>query len=151
MDTNKQITAAVFSAFLKCPLKAYLLSVGDAAPGTFFADIKARISAMYSAAATCRFRPGAGTTAYLDFEELWGNLDYRDITCHVNCETAVYNVALPTDIPARLHPQDPSPSARFVPVLYVPWDKPDLSDSMALSLVPSRCHNLLEYWQTLEF
>ena len=133
MDTNKQITAAVFSAFLKCPLKAYLLSVGDTAPGTFFADIKSRISSMYSAAATCRLRPGVRTTAYLDFEELWGNLDYRDITYHVNCETAVYHVALPTDIPARLHRQNPSLSTRFVPVLYIPWDKPDLSDSMALS------------------
>jgi predicted RecB family nuclease len=131
MDTNKQITAAVFSAFLKCPMKAYLLSVGDTAPGTFFTDIKSRISSLYSAAARCR--PHAGAVASLGFGELWGNLDYRDITYHVDSETAVYHVALPADIPACLNRRVPPVSARFVPVLYTPWDKPDHADTVALS------------------
>jgi hypothetical protein len=29
MDTNNSITAAVFTAFLKCPTKAHLLAIGE--------------------------------------------------------------------------------------------------------------------------
>jgi hypothetical protein len=54
MDASNPITAAVFSAFLKCPTKAHLLAIDEPAPGTFFADIEARISAMYKAVAEQR-------------------------------------------------------------------------------------------------
>jgi hypothetical protein len=33
MDANNPITAALFSAFLKCPTKAHLMSIGEPAPG----------------------------------------------------------------------------------------------------------------------
>jgi hypothetical protein len=51
MDASNPITAAVFSAFLKCPTKAHLVAIGEPAPGAYFADIEARISFMYKAAA----------------------------------------------------------------------------------------------------
>jgi hypothetical protein len=46
MNPINPITAAVFSAFLKCPTKAHLLAIGEPAPGTFFTDIEVRISSM---------------------------------------------------------------------------------------------------------
>lgn len=50
MDAISQISALIFSAFLKCPTKAHLLSTGEPAPDAFFVDIEARISSLYKAA-----------------------------------------------------------------------------------------------------
>ena len=58
MNTSKSITAAVFTAFLKCPTKAHLLAMGKSAPATFFTDIEARISSMYKSVASRRMRVG---------------------------------------------------------------------------------------------
>jgi len=57
VDASDPITAAVFSAFVKCPTKAHLLAIGERPPGTFFADIGARMSSMYKAKR--RLRVGA--------------------------------------------------------------------------------------------
>ena len=130
MDANNPITAAVFSAFLKCPTKAHLLAIGEPAPGTFFADIEARISSTYKAVAKRRLRIGAEIAELLDFGQLWRSLDYEAITHHVDCETAVYDFALPPHRPEGRQPQKSPPSGTFVPVLFLPWDKPDLSDSL---------------------
>ena len=58
MNTSDLITAAVFTAFLKCPTKAHLLAIGESAPATFFTDIEARISSMYKSVASRRMRVG---------------------------------------------------------------------------------------------
>ena len=52
------------------------------------------------------------------------------ITHHVDCETAIYDFALPPHRPGGRQPQKLSPSGTFVPVLLLPWDKPDVSDSL---------------------
>ena len=91
------ITAAVFSAFLKCPTKALLVAIGEPAPGSFVADIEARRSSMYKAAAKQRLRVGAEVAELLDFGERWRSLDYEAITHHVDCETAVYDFAVLVD------------------------------------------------------
>ena len=36
MDANNPITAAIFSAFLKCPTKAHLMAIGEPAPDYLF-------------------------------------------------------------------------------------------------------------------
>ena len=95
MDTSNSITAAVFSAFLKCPTKAHLMAIGEPAPGAFFTDIEARISSMYKAAAKQRFPIKAEMAELLDFGQLWRGLGYEAITHHVDCDTAVYNFAPP--------------------------------------------------------
>ena len=59
MDANIPITAAIFSAFLKCPTKAHLMAIGEPAPGAYFADIETRISSIYTAAAKRRSPTGA--------------------------------------------------------------------------------------------
>ena len=60
MDAHDPITAAAFSAYLKCPTKAHLLVIGEPAPAAFFADIEAGISSMYKAAAKWRLCVGTG-------------------------------------------------------------------------------------------
>src|SRR6516165_5220677 len=59
MDSGTPITAAIFLAFIKCPTKAYLLAIGEHAPGAYFADIEARIASLHKAAAKGRPRVGA--------------------------------------------------------------------------------------------
>src|ERR1019366_3753879 len=122
MDASNPITAAVFSAFLKCPTKARLLAAGEPARGAFFTDIEARISSLYKAVAKRRLRTGVEVAEPLDFGQLRRSLDYEAITRHVDCETAVYDFVLPPHRLESRHPQKSPPSNAFVPVLFLPWD-----------------------------
>jgi predicted RecB family nuclease len=130
MDANNQITATLFSAFLKCHTKAHLLAIGEPAPGAHFAGIEARISSMYKAAAKQRSAIGAEVAELLDFRELRRSRDHDAVTHYVDCDTAVYDLALPPHRPGARQRQELSPSRTFVPIRFLPWDKPDLSDSL---------------------
>jgi predicted RecB family nuclease len=111
------------------------MSVGEPAPDTHFADIEARISAMYKAAAKPWPLLGVVVAELLDFKELWRSREHDAITHHVDCDTAVYNFASPLDRPKARQRQNLSPSDTFVPILFVPWDKPGLSDRLVVCLV----------------
>ncbi|HWX29882.1 MAG TPA: hypothetical protein VNZ53_20895 [Steroidobacteraceae bacterium] len=130
MDANNSITAAVFKAYLKCPTKAHLLAIGEPAPATFFTDIEARISSMYKSAVTRTLRVGNDVAEPLDFGKLWSSRDHETIAHPVDCETTVYNVAPPSHEPESCQSQESTPFGTFVPVLFSPWDKPDISDSL---------------------
>jgi hypothetical protein len=130
MDAIDAITAAVFSAFLKCPTKAHLVAIGEPAPGAFFADIEAHIFSMYKEAAQRQLPIGAGVVELLDFGQLWRSPDYESITHYVDCDTAIYDFAPPPQRPKGRKPQESSPPGTFVPVRLLPWEKPDLSDSL---------------------
>src|SRR5260370_40740666 len=140
MDGRNPITGSVFSAFIKCPTKAHLLALREHAPGAYFADIEARIASLYKAAARRRLRVGAEVAEPIDFGELWRSPDYATVTHEVDCETAVYDFALPQHKPRGRQPRESPSSGPFVPVLLSPWDKPGLSDKLlvcfgALSLL----------------
>ena len=130
MCTSNLITAAAFSAFIKCPMKAHLLVVGLSSPGTFFANMDACILSMYRAAAKQRLRTASEVAEACDFVQLWNSPDYSVIKRHVDCETAIYDFALPPHkLESRL-PRKSKPSGTFVPVLLSPWDKLDVSGSL---------------------
>jgi Domain of unknown function DUF83 len=131
MDTNNSITAAVFIAFLKCPTKAHLLAIGEPAPTAFFTDIEARISSRYKSAVRPTLRVGTDVTEPLDFKDLWSSR-HEAIARHVDCETTAYNVAPPSREPGGCQSRESTPSGTFVPVLFSPWDKPDVSSSLAV-------------------
>jgi hypothetical protein len=128
MDASNSITAAVFSAFLKCPTKAHLLAIGERLPSTFFADIKARMSSMYKAKR--RLRVGADVSEPLDFGQVCRGVDYATVTHDVDCETANYDLAQTPHRPGHRQPRKLKPLGTFVPVLLSPWDKLDASDSL---------------------
>ena len=132
MDGTSQISALIFSAFLKCPTKAHLLASGEPATDGFFVDVQARISSLYKAVAKRQLQLQAGTkkVELLDFGQLWCYLDDGTATRYVDCETVVYDLALPQDGNAGPRPRKPSPFRDLVPVLFSPWDKPDPSDSL---------------------
>ena len=99
MNTNNSITAAVFFAFLKCPTKAYLLTIGESAPTTFFSEIEANISLMYKSAVTRKLPVGAEVTTPLDFGELLSSRNHEAVAHPVDCKTAIYNLVLSSDEP----------------------------------------------------
>jgi predicted RecB family nuclease len=126
MDANNPITTALFSAFLKCPTKAHLIATGEPTSGAYFADIEARISSLYKAAAKRQPPIEAEVAELLDFKELWRIFDYETTTYHIDCDTIVYEAAPPHGPGSQ--PQ--VPSGTFVPVRFLPWNKPGLSDSL---------------------
>jgi predicted RecB family nuclease len=126
MDASNAITAAAYSAFLKCPTKAHLVAIGEPASGAFFADIEAHNLSMYKAAAQRQL----GVAELLDFGQLLRRPDQESITHYVDCDTAFYDFELPLHKATGRKPLESSPSGTFVPVRLLPWDKPDLSDSL---------------------
>jgi len=127
------VTAAVFTAFLKCPTKAHLLAIGEPAPATYFTDIEARILSMYKSAVTRTLGPGTGVAEPLHFGDLGSSRDHRDhkaMTHPVDCETTAYNVVPPSREREGRRSPESTPSSTFVPVLFSPWDKPEVSDSL---------------------
>ena len=154
MDASNPITAAVFSAFIKCPMKAHLLAIGENAPDPYFADMEMRIRYMYKAAARRRLRLETEIAEPLDFGHLPRSPDYATITHDVDCETAVYDFAPPQLRPTTRQPRGSSHSGSFVPVLFLPWDKPNLSDRLLVcfgALALSQATGILPATGTLIF
>jgi hypothetical protein len=144
MDTNKSITAAVFFAFLKCPTKAYLLAIGEPAPAAFFTDIEVRISLMYKSAVSRTLLVGAEVAEPLEFGELLSSRDHEALAHPVDCKTAIYNPVLPLDEPRVCRSRESTASGSFVSVLFSPWDKLHVSDSLlSCSLSRARPRSLV--------
>ena len=70
MDASNPITATLFFAFIKCPMKAYLLASGAPVTGTFFADMETRISSMYKTGVKQHLYVGTDTAKLLIFGEI---------------------------------------------------------------------------------
>jgi hypothetical protein len=49
---------------------------------------------------------------------------------YVDCDTAVYDLVPPPHRTGGRQRQELSPSGTFVPIRFLPWDKPGLSDSL---------------------
>src|SRR5271169_3489775 len=93
MEPIKQITAAIFSAFVKCPTKAYLLASGEQKPDAYFTELMTRVSSAYKNTASRELRLGNGRGEICNFTLLLlrdqeGDTTYR----HVDCDTAVYDL-----------------------------------------------------------
>ena len=95
-------------------------------------------------------RAGAAVTEpnILDFGHLSASSDQETNTHHIDCDTAIYGVVEP--VPADRSPKKSSAIGTFLPILFSPWDKPNLSDSLPCVSVRSRCRRPPEYWQTPE-
>ena len=67
MEPSGRITAAVFSAYLKCPTMAFLTAQGEKPPETLFAETRGRVSAAYKASASKNLQPGSPDVIPLDY------------------------------------------------------------------------------------
>jgi predicted RecB family nuclease len=127
MDASANITAAVFTAYLKCPTKAYLMALREKPPDTFVADTCRRISAAYKAKVI-----GSSGAVPIDFSQLPDDLAIEVTNSFVDCETTSYAPGQPGSVktdrlrPKSRHCQD------LVPILYSAWDKIDQSDNLLI-------------------
>jgi predicted RecB family nuclease len=127
MEPIKQITAAIFSAFVKCPTKAYLLACGEQNPDAYFTELMTRVSSAYKNTASHELILGSGRGEICNFTLLSlrdqeGESTYR----HVDCDTAVYDL-LPTKKDGY---RSPVLAGNAIPILFVPWEKPTTSDNL---------------------
>jgi predicted RecB family nuclease len=130
MDRSDPITAGVFAAFLKCPTKAHLLMIGESSPGAFFTDIQAQISSMHETASPGQFS-GVGFAEALGIGDTNNSRD-QAVPRQVDCTSARYDLALLPYIPAGHPSTKSSQSDTFLPILFSPREKPDVSDSLLL-------------------
>lgn len=128
MEARGTVTAAILLAFLKCPTKARLLSLGEHPPGTYFSDLEAKIASMFKSRARQMLHEHAELS---ELAALGLPADSKTATSWFDCETAVCNIVSPqraaTDLRAR------NPVGLTVPVLFLPWEKPELSESLLVS------------------
>ena len=76
---------------------------------------------MYRRISRQQLSAGVARGELRDFEQLWSGQKFNATIYHIDCETAVYDVSPPgSAINPRL-------SGTAIPVLFVPWEKPDSS------------------------
>lgn len=128
METDANITAAMFAAYLICRTKAYLMVHGEKPPDPVFAEMRNRVSAAYKALA--RQRLLTGSTVPIDFSRLTDGVIGDGGTAFVDCETALY-VIDGTSSASLDHRASRAGSDRpYVPILYSAWEKSDQSDDL---------------------
>jgi hypothetical protein len=132
MDASTDITAATFSAYLKCATKAYLTAHGEKAPDTFFADIRGRISDAYKIRASQNPPKGLPDALPIDFLQLIGNPGRDGATLFVDCETTFITCNHWASLRSSRRAKSSEPPHHLVPVLHSAWDKSDQSDDLVV-------------------
>ena len=126
VELNGQITAALFAAFVKCQTKAYLLASEEPTRDSYFAEMATRVSSTYKNIASRQPPVDSGRSAFCSFSQFLRDRDCNIVNYHVDCETAVYNLR---------SSKRPSYRKRLlsgdtIPVVFVPWEKPNASDNL---------------------
>lgn len=130
MGTSVRITAAIFAAYLKCPLKAYLMAQGEKSPETFYADIHQRISVAYKARANATLRIRSPDVLPIDFLQLICDPARDGVTLFVDCETASCACDNPEFLSGSRRGRKSEAGPSYVPIHYSACDKIDQSDDL---------------------
>jgi hypothetical protein len=123
------VTAATFSAFVKCPMKAHLLALGERPPQTYISDIEAEISSMYKSMAwrTLHDRGEKGEPGTFRGGERWPP---GTSTRLVDCDTTVYDLDLAQGASVGRRARKPPQDSPVVPIHFLTWEKPELADNL---------------------
>jgi predicted RecB family nuclease len=127
MEACDTVTTAIFSAFLKCPTKARFLALGERPPETYFSDVEAGIGSMYKSWAWRMLHDRGELSELVTFAQLG---DSGTFTRWFDCETAVCNIVRLRGASVGTHQRKQVAGNLAVPVLFSPWEKPELSDSL---------------------
>ncbi|WP_349283029.1 TM0106 family RecB-like putative nuclease [Polaromonas hydrogenivorans] len=125
------LSAAILRAFLKCPTKARFLALGKSPQETYFSDVEAGISSTYKSRAWRMLHDRGELVAPATFEQIADG--DGSATRWFDCDTAVCDLALSQRGLAEPRAQKSASGGRVVPVLFSPWEKPVLSDSLLVS------------------
>jgi predicted RecB family nuclease len=131
MKTGKPFTAAVFSAFLKCQTKAYLIAAGEAPSDASFSDIEERISTRFKAAAKNHLSITENVGEYTDLGRVSHDLSLETTVHFVDCDSAIFGFSSSSGNGGRQVRELPVSDA-VVPILFVPWDKLSLSERLLI-------------------
>ncbi len=142
METSNTVNTAIFSAFLKCPMKARFLAIAEPPPETYFSELEAGISSAYKSRAILMLRDRGEAAKPATFLQTKDTEDLGAAPRWVNCDTAVYDLSLLQHGSVDRCARKSSAGELVVPVLFSPWDKAELSDCLlvcfgALSLSQS--------------
>lgn len=130
MEANDALPAALLTAFLKCPTKARLLALGDIPQEPYFSDVEAGISSMYKSRAWRLLHDRGERAEPATFGQIAHGGDDGTAARWFDCDTAVYGLTRAQGKSSERHARNSASGNRFIPVLFSPWEKPQLSDSM---------------------
>ena len=130
MEASDTLTAAILMAFLKCPTKARFLVLGDSPQETYFSDVEAGISSMYKSRAWRMLHDRGELAEPATFGQIADGGDDGTATRWFDCDTAVCDLALSQRGSVERRARKSAPGGRVVPVIFSPWEKPELSDSL---------------------
>ena len=143
MDDGTSITASVFSAYLKCALKAHLLVAGQTVPSSYFADNEEFIAKGYKTKALRHLRKSALGFELVAFSEVSRDIGSQLTTRYVDCEAVAYSCVQSDleceEFSARKAASEPD----YAPVLFSARNKPDPLDNLLL------CFGALAIWQVV--
>ena len=126
------LTVAILMAFLKCPTKARFLVLGDSPQETYFSDVEAGISSMYKSRAWRMLHDKGELAGPATFEQIADGGDDGTTPRWFDCDTAVGDFTLSQRGSVERRARKSAPGGRVVPVLFSPWEKPELSDSLLI-------------------
>lgn len=124
MESSNTVTAAIFSAFLKCPTKARLLALGERPPESYFSKVESGISSMCKSRAWRMLHSRGESAEPAAFGQLVDGSDIGTATRWFDCDTAIYDLALPQRGSADRRARKPAKDCVVVPVLFSPWENP---------------------------
>lgn len=130
METSDTLTAATLMAFLKCPTKARFLGLGVSPQETYFSDVRAGIASMYKSRAWRMLHDRGELAESANFGQIADSGDDGTANRWFDCDTAFCDLAFSQRGSAEHRTRQSTPGGRVSPVLFSPWEKPDVSESL---------------------
>lgn len=143
MNGGTSITAAVFSAYLKCVSKAHLLATGETAPSSYFVDHEALIAGAYRNRAVRHLRETSPGVEPIAFSEVSRDIGGHQTTRYVDCDTVTYSCVQPKREREDHATRNAASGHDYVPVLFSAREKKDPSDNLLI------CFGALAIWQVI--
>ena len=142
METSDPLSAAILMAFLKCPTKARFLVLGDNPQDTYFSGLDEGISSLYKMRAWRVLHDRGEFAKSANFGQVAEGDDDGTSTTWFDCNTTLLDLNFSHFGAIERSTKNSAPNGREVPVLFSPWEKPEISDSLlvcfgALSLSQS--------------
>jgi predicted RecB family nuclease len=117
MDAQAKLSLSVFSAYLRCPTKAFLMAAQEVAPSTYFADLMRRISDSYKA------KTLHAVANAIEFSELTMGAPHVSHPQIVDCTNCWYVLG---ELPLKKHSlKKLRQTGEYIPLVYSAFEKID--------------------------
>jgi predicted RecB family nuclease len=126
---EKSVTSRLFEAYLACPTKCYLQSIGEITANNEFAVWNETRSETYRCEAVQRLTTGHHLELALEAPETghWKNVSWRFV---LNFKARAENMDASLQVVQRISTEGTNRSSQFVPIRFVPQNKLSRSDKV---------------------